>query len=179
MLVALTRSMLLLLLALAPVAAWSQTESAAPPPGDTLDARQREIRQITARLTQLQQQASQDPAVKAAQDSLNALVQGTMARLDPSYTTLAQRAQALPADVAAAQAASDNARLHELAEEAKQLQQSIASVQARAMQDAAVREQVGAYRVKLFTRMVEIDPEAQKLADRLGELQRAPGSPPG
>lgn len=160
-------------LALTAVPAYlSAQESATPAAPESGAAAPSEAEQIQARLTQLQQQALQDASIKAAQGEILTAIQEAAGRVDPGYAGYAQRAQTLPADVAAAQAAKDNAKLKLLAEEAKQLQQSIAAAQAKAREDAAVKAKLDEYKVKLFTKMVEIDPQAQKLADRLGELQK-------
>jgi hypothetical protein len=159
--------------ALAAAPAYLSAQEAAPAAApESGAAAPSELQQIQARLTQLQQQALQDPSIKTAQGEILAAIQEAAGRVDPGYAGYAQRAQSLPADVAAAQAASDNAKLKLLADEAKQLQQNIAAAQAKAREDAAVKAKLQEYTVKLFTKMVELDPEAQKLADRMAELQK-------
>jgi uncharacterized membrane-anchored protein YjiN (DUF445 family) len=118
--------------------------------------------EIEARIEAVQQQAMQDPEIQAAAEELQSLIESTMIRLDPNFTEVAQRAEALQAEVAAAQEASDNARLHELAAEAQEIQQTIAPLQARALQEPAVQEKLDEYRLKLFTRMVELNPDVQE-----------------
>lgn len=129
-----------------------------------------ELQQVTARLGQIQQRAMQDPQIQSASQELNATIQAAMGRLDANYATMAERAVTLKADVAAAQAAEDNARLHELAAEAKELQAGIAAARDKAMADPEVKEKVEAFKVRLFEKMVELDPEAQTLVQRLTEL---------
>jgi hypothetical protein len=126
---------------------------------------------ITAQIQRVQQQALQDPELRAANQAISTLLTATMAKVDPSYPTYAARAATLNADVAAAQAAKDNARLNELAEEAKELQASVAAAQAKAREDAAVKAELEAFRVKLFAKMVEIDPAVKELVAQLEALQ--------
>jgi chromosome segregation ATPase len=128
-----------------------------------------ESSQIEARIQAVQQQAMQDAEIQAASTELQSLIQTTMLRLAPEFQQYAERAQTLKSDVAAAQAENDNARLHELAAEAQELQQRINDLQARAMEDAAVQQKLEAYRVQLFNRMVEIDPEVRALLQQLQE----------
>lgn len=154
-------------LTFAPALASAQAE---PGPSDAAAAPQSELQQISARLTQIQQRAMQDPQIKSASEELNTSIQAAMARLDAGYPALAQRAETLRTDVAAAQEAEDNARLHELADEARQLQAGIAAAREKAMADPQVNEQVEAFKVRLFEKMVEIEPEAQTLVNRLTEL---------
>ena len=126
---------------------------------------------ITAQIQRVQQQALQDPELRAANQAVTALLTATMAKVDPSYPTYAARAATLNADVAAAQAAKDNARLNELAEEAKELQANVTAARAKAEADAAVKAELEAFRVKLFTKMVELDPSVKDLVAQLETLQ--------
>lgn len=143
-------------------AAPAAPEAAAPAAAPT------EAEQIQARLGRLQQQALQDPAIQAAYADINA----TMETVDPEFKALAERAETLKADVAAAQAAQDNARLHELADEAKTLQQNIVTSRARVMANPEVQKKMEEFKVKLFGKMQELDPEAQNLVNRLTELSK-------
>lgn len=136
---------------------------------------QSEIEQIQARLGELQKQALQDPALQAANQEVSALLVATMERLDPSYKANVARAASLKTDVAAAQEAKDNAKLHELAAEAQKLQASFTEAREKALEDEAVIAKTTELRDKLFAKMVEIDPAAEKLATRLQELQN-PGA---
>ena len=131
--------------------------------------------EIASRIQAVQRQALQDPALRAANQAISALIAQTMPKVDPSYPTYAARAATLKTDVAAAQAAKDNARLNELAEEAKQLQASVAAAQAKAREDETVKERLEDFKVKLFTKMVEIDPSVQELVAQLEELQKGEG----
>ena len=126
---------------------------------------------ITAQIQRVQQQALQDPELRAANQAISALLTATMAKVDPSYPTYAARAATLNTDVAAAQAAKDNARLNELAAEAKELQANVAAAQAKAREDAGVKAELEAFRVKLFAKMVEIDPAVKELVAQLETLQ--------
>lgn len=170
-----TRITLLAAAALAfPVAASAQ-ETPAPQPAPAQPApaapAQDELTQIQQRLGALQQQAMQDPAIKAASEALSAEVQAAMARLDPAAAEKAARAQALQADVAAARAAADNAKLNQLATEARELQAYFAQLQPRALALPEIQEKRKAFTELLFAKMTEIDPQAQALVTRLNELR--------
>ena len=130
------------------------------------------VAEVAAQIQRVQQQALQDPALKAASQQISMLIAQTLPKVDPNYPAYAARAATLKTDVAAAQAAQDNARLNDLAEEAKQLQANVAAAQARAREDAAVKAKLDDYKVKLFTKMVEIDPAVQELVAQLEELQK-------
>ena len=130
-----------------------------------------ELQQLQQRLGELQTQANQDPAVQAAFAEVNA----AMVAADPEYGTLTVRAQAIPAEVEAARAASDNAKLNDLAAEVTALNASLAAARQRASANAEVQAKTNAYRTVLLTKMVEIEPNTQQLIARLGELTRPAG----
>ena len=131
--------------------------------------------QIAARIQAVQQRALQDPALASANQEVSAAITAALPRVEPNFPTLAARAQSLNADVAAAQAAGDNARLHELAEEARTLQANIAAAQARAKEDPAVKEKLQAFTAQLFVKMVELDPQVKELVEEL-EARRVAGA---
>ena len=155
------------------VALWATAgDASAQTPGTTQAPaadKQAEIQQITARLGELQKPALQDPAVQAANDSVTAAIEAAL-KTDQAYQQLAQQAEQYKADVAAAQAAGDNEKLSQLADQGKLLQQGMNVSRRKAMSDPAVQKQMEAYKARLFEKMVEIDPQAKTLAQRLGEL---------
>ena len=157
-------------LAVAPSLAAGQDAAAtsAAPAAASAPAAPSEAQQIQQRLGQVQQQAMQDAALQAAFAEINTALEAA----DPEFKTLSDRARTLKADVATAQAASDNARLHQLAAEAKQLQTNLPAARARATQNPAVQEKVVAFRTALAEKMQQIDPEIPALLTRLGELQK-------
>jgi hypothetical protein len=130
-----------------------------------------EIAQIQQRLMQTQQAALQDPALQQAQAQVGQVLLGVMQRQDPSMAEKTARAAALQQDVAAAREAGDNARLHELAAEAEQLQADFAAARERAMEDAEVQAAMTAFREQVVVKMAEIDPETNDLLTRLDALQ--------
>lgn len=132
---------------------------------------QTEQQQIQARLQAIQARALQEPALQAAQDSIGSLLTATMERVDPTFKAQAARAEALKAEVAAAQQAGDNAKLNQLAAEAEQLQQGFAASRQRALQDPQMAAAIQAFQQRIVARMVELDPETQALLARLQELK--------
>lgn len=145
-----------------------QPAPAAPAP----PAAQGEADQLRQRIGQLQRQAMQDPSLKAAEDSFEAVLQGAMARLDPQAPVKSARALALNQEVEAARAAGDNARLNQLADEATALKAYFDGLRPRALAEADVQAARQAYLARVLARMKEIDPETQRYVDRLAEIQR-------
>lgn len=164
-------SLFALALAAAPAALSAQQ---APPVPPTQAPVQQEMLQIQTRLQQIQARALQDATLKAAQDSIGTEMTATMERLDPTFKAQAARAEALKAEVTAAQAARDNAKLNQLAAEATQLQQGFASARQRAMQDAAMAARIKSFQERIVAKMAELEPETQTLLARLQALRAAP-----
>jgi chromosome segregation ATPase len=168
-------SLFALALAAAPAALAAQGAPAAPQQQTPAQA---EMQQIQAQLQQIQQRVLQEPAIKAAQDSVGTEMTATMERLDPTYRAQVARAEALKAEVAAAQTAKDNAKLNQLAAEATQLQQGFASARQRAVQDPAMAARIKGFQERIVARMTEVDPQTQTLLARLQELRAAPAQQP-
>jgi hypothetical protein len=126
---------------------------------------------IAARIQAVQRQAMQDPALTAANREISTMITAALPRVEPNYATYAARAQSIQADVTAAREASDNAKLNALAEETKQLQANITAAQEKAKADPAVKQKLDEFKVKLFTKMVQIDPQVQELVKQLEALQ--------
>jgi hypothetical protein len=175
-----TRLALLAAAALAlPAAARAQTTPApapapAAPPAQPAPAAD-EAAQLRQKIGALQQQALQDPSLKPAQDSFNTVVSAAMGRIDPAAPAKLARAQSINADIAAAQAASDNVKLNQLAAEATALQTYFAGIRPRAMQDAQVVAARQVFLARVLEKMKQIDPNAQQYVDRLTALSQGTG----
>lgn len=152
------------LLAIPAAANAQHTASAAPAGG--------EIAQLQQRINQLQQQALHDPALKAAEEQVGTVLQAAMERLDPAAHQKSARATAMPAEIAAARAANDNAKLNQLAHEANELTAYFNALRPRAMAEADVQAARQAYVEKVFERMKQIDPNVQQYVDRLTALRQ-------
>lgn len=154
-----------------PVGAHAQ-QTTAPAPAPAAPANPNELQQLQARIGQLQQQAMADPSLKAAQDSFNAVVNAAMGRVDPAAPAKLARAAQIPADITAARAANDNARLNQLAQESNELQTYFNTIRPRAMQDPAVVTARQAFLVRVLDKMKQIDPNTQQYVDRMTALQQ-------
>lgn len=162
-----TRIALLAAAAMAfPVAASAQTTPAPAPAAPANEAAQ-----LQQKLGALQQRAMQDPSLKAATDSFNAVVRTGMTKVDPQAAAKLARAEAIPAELEAARAANDNAKLTALAAESVQLQSYFTATRQRAIELPEVQTARQAYVARLFEKMKEYDPQAQSYVDRLTQLQ--------
>ena len=156
-----------------PVVAHAQTTAPAQPaaPAAAATDPQAEMAQLQQKLGTLQQQALQDPGIKLAQDSLTAVLNTAMAKLDPAAPAKVARATALQGEVAAARTANDNAKLNQLATEAQELQAYFAGLQPRALALPEVQAARQAFTVRLFDKMKQLDANAQQYVDRLTQLR--------
>ena len=174
-----TRIALLAAAALAlPAAAHAQTTpppapAPAAPPAAAAPAD--EAAQLRQKIGALQQQALQDPTLKPAQDSFNTVVSAAMGRLDPTAPAKLARATSINADIAAAQAASDNVKLNQLATEATALQTYFAGIRPRAMADPQVVAARQVFLGRVLDKMKTLDPNVQQYIDRLGALSPSGG----
>jgi predicted naringenin-chalcone synthase len=159
---------LLALAALALPAHLSAQEQAAPAAGQEAAD---ETAQIQSRLQQIQQRALQQPALQEAQQALGEELVATMARVEPTFTPNSERAEAMQADIAAAQEAGDNERLRALAAESEVLERAFAAARERAMQDEAFQERMQTFRQQVVAAMIELDSETETLLARLNELR--------
>ena len=160
-----------------PAIAAAQTTTPAPAtPAPAPAAPANEDAELQGKIQSLQMRALQDPSLKAATDSFNAVVSGAMGRLDPQAPAKLARAQAINGEVEAARAANDNARLNALAAEATGLQQYFAQLRPRAMADTTVQTARQAYLERVFAKMKELDPNVQQYVDRLTALRNGGGS---
>lgn len=175
-----TTSLAVLATALLIVPAAARAQEAQPAPAAPAQATtQNEADQLRQRIGQLQRQAMQDPSLKAAEDSFEAVLQGAMARLDPQAPVKSARALALNQEVETARAAGDNAKLNQLADEATALKAYFDGLRPRALAEAEVQAARQAYLARVLARMKEIDPETQAYVDRLAELSRGGASSGG
>jgi len=160
-----------------PAAARAQTTPAPPPapapaaPAPAAD----EATQLRQKIGALQQRALQDPALKPAQDSFNTVVSAAMGRLDPAAPGKLARASAINAEVEAARAAGDNAKLNQLATEATALQSYFAALRPRAMADPQVQAARQVWLARVLDKMKQLDPNVQQYIDRLGQLAPSGG----
>ena len=172
-----TRLVLLAAAALAlPAAAHAQTTPApAPAPAAPAAPAADEAAQLRQKIGALQQQALQDPALKPAQDSFNTVVTAAMGRIDPAAPAKLARASTINAEVEAARAANDNAKLNQLATEATALQSYFTTLRPRAMQDPQVVAARQVWLTRVLEKMKQIDPNAQQYVDRLTALSQGTG----
>jgi hypothetical protein len=131
-----------------------------------------ERQQLTVRLGELQEQALQNEELREQQTVVSDAVRGAMIEADPTMQEKLDRIDAIMEEAREAQSAADMDRIAALTTEAEALQPQIREAQARALARPEIEQQVDAFQLALRTRMVELDPQAAELLDRLDELNR-------
>ncbi len=130
-----------------------------------------ELQQISAKLNEIQMKALQDPKLQAEQEALGTEVKTAMDKIDPGLSASVERVKGLEQEAMQAQQSGNEAKLKELAAEAQQIQTRFMNVQNQALQQPELAKKIEDFQTRLETRMVEIDPAARGLIQRLLELE--------
>jgi hypothetical protein len=129
-----------------------------------------EMQQIQTQLGSMQERAMQDPALRAAGDSLGLTIRQAMEEVEPETPTLIARLNDLGPEVEAAQAAQDQDRYRVLITEATEINQILEIAQENAIERPDILARVDAYEEKVQSRMKADNPTAAELLERLEEL---------
>ncbi len=144
---------------------------AAQQPTQEVQAWFMELQQISGKLGEIQVRALQDPELQAAHNMLGTEVKAAMDKVDPGLAASVERVGALEQEAVKAQEAGDQAKLAQLAQEAQQIQTRFVNAQSTVLQQPELAAKVQAFQTRLEQRMIEIDPEARTLINRLRELE--------
>lgn len=126
-----------------------------------------EVQQIQQQLEPVSQQATQDPELSARLVSLQSRIQAAMREENPEVV---DRMDSLQEELMAAQQSGDQAGMQELMTNAQGLQMEFQALQSSVLQRPAIRESIEEFETAHRARMIEIDPEAEPLLERLDEL---------
>jgi hypothetical protein len=126
-----------------------------------------EAQQIQQQLQPIQQQAMQDEALAGRLADLQTRIEAAMREENPDVF---EQMEAFEADFMAAQEAGDQERAQAIAMEAQGTQQEIQSLQQTVLERPEIREPIEAFEEAQRARMIEIDPEAGELMDRMDEI---------
>ena len=162
----------LVALALAALPGMATAQQPAPEVPQEVQGWLAEMQQISGQLQELHARAMQDAELSAAHASLSEVVREAMVSADPTLEQGMQRLQELDTQAAAARQANDEARFRQLEQEAVQIQQRFAAAQQQAVQQRPeLVQQMEAFQQQVETKMVELDPQAETLIQRMTELQ--------
>ncbi|HWV56585.1 MAG TPA: hypothetical protein VNZ57_03860 [Longimicrobiales bacterium] len=129
-----------------------------------------EMQEIENQLAPLQERAMQDSTIQAYQDAVTDAVRRAMIAADPTNAEKLDRFDSLLTQAQMAEQAGDTATVVALITEARQLQPQLMAAQEAVMSQPEVEERMEAYFDAVEAKMVELDPGARPLIDRLNQL---------
>lgn len=129
-----------------------------------------EAQEIQQRLMPVQQEAMQDEALAAQLDDIQLRVETAMRDENPE---LLEEMERLEADFAAAQESGDQERVQAIVTEAQAFEADLQALQESVLARPDIREPIDDFEAAQRARMIEIDPEAGELMDRLDEIMVA------
>ncbi|HEX8242317.1 MAG TPA: hypothetical protein VF541_02430 [Longimicrobium sp.] len=130
-----------------------------------------ELQQIQARLQAAHNRVLQDAQLRTQQEALMADVKTAMQRVDPGLDAMAARVQSMQTEAAAAMQRGDRVRLQQLNAQLVPIQQRFIRAQQQVMQQPAIRQRAAALEQRLHARMLQVEPETDRLLARGRELQ--------
>ncbi|TVR66646.1 MAG: hypothetical protein EA422_01590 [Gemmatimonadales bacterium] len=130
-----------------------------------------EYQETEARLQELRQEAiDQNEELQSAYVAVGDMIEDAMREVEPELDQVIERLQAMQVEAQQAQQSQDMERLQALMGEAEGLQNRWQAAQAGALERDDVREAVESFEEDLMQGMVDIDPEAEEMQERLEEL---------
>lgn len=126
-----------------------------------------EMQTIQQQLGPIQEQALQDEELAAQLEEIQTRLE---AALREDNAEAMDRMDEMQAEMTEAQAAGDQEQMQALMPEAQSLQQQLQSAQQEVLQRPELREAIEEFEAANRARMVEIDPAADSLLQRMDEL---------
>jgi hypothetical protein len=164
-----TKTLILLLAAaLMPAGLIAQQQ---PMPSPEVQGWLAEAQQIQQRLAPIHARAMEDQALQQAELQLNEAILAELRRAGPAVQADLRRIETIQPELRAAQEAGNREQLERLVTEAQQLQMRLAQAQGAALQQPEIQARAQAYQTQLQARMVELDPAAETMIQRLMALQ--------
>lgn len=129
-----------------------------------------ELQEIQGRLTEIRQEAMQDPKLRERQTKVQEKITSAMTEIDPEAERKLARVGQIQQEMQTAQEEGEQEKVGSLIQEAQQLQLELQRTQSEAMARDGVQQAVEEFRDVLFDKMREIDPEAAGLIERAEEI---------
>jgi hypothetical protein len=130
-----------------------------------------ELQQIQARLQAAHNRVMQDAQVRNQQETFMRDVKAAMLRTDPGLDALAARVEGMRVQAETAQQRGDRAQLQRLNTDLIAIQQRFMRAQQQVMQQPAIQQRAAALEQRLHARMLQVEPETDRLLARGRELQ--------
>ena len=130
-----------------------------------------ELQQIQARLQAAHNRVMQDAGVRGQQEAFMRDVKAAMLRVDPGLDALATRVEGMRGQAEAAQRGGDRQTLQRLNGELVTIQQRFARAQQQVMRQPAMTHRAQQLEQTLHARMLQVEPETDRLLARGRALQ--------
>jgi hypothetical protein len=130
-----------------------------------------ELQQIQGRLQAAHNRVMQDAGVRGQQEAFMRDVRAAMLRVDPGLEALAARVDAMRGQAEAAQRGGDRQTLQRLNGELITIQQRFIHAQQQAMRQPAMMQRAQQLEQTLHARMMQVEPETDRLLARGKMLQ--------
>lgn len=140
-------------------------------PADSLQQLFTEFQSLQQRVSQVQQQTlEQNPELEARRQEIQEMVNERVMEQNPELAEKMGRLEELQGEAQAAQQAADTARLQQIVQEGRAIQQEFASAQEMAAQSPELQPEIEAFQERIRNEMAEVDPEIPRVLDRMEEL---------
>lgn len=126
-----------------------------------------EVQELQQRLGPIEQEAMQDPELTAQLENIQEQVDTAMRA---ENAELFDRLDELEAEFMEAQEAGNQERAQEISEEAQGMQAELQQIQQQVLEDSDIQSEIEDFEDARRARMLEIDPEAGELMDRIDEI---------
>ena len=130
-----------------------------------------ELQRVSGRLQAAHNRAMEDEALRTAQEAFMRDVKVAMQRVDPGLDALAVRVRTIQSEGAAAQQRGDRARLQQLNLELGRIQARFMNAQQAVMRQPAMKQRAEALEQRIHQRMLQVEPETDRLIERGKELK--------
>jgi hypothetical protein len=130
-----------------------------------------ELQQIQARLQVVHNRVMQDAGLRGQQEAFMRDVKTAMLRVDPGLDALATRVEGMRDQAEAAQRGGDRAQLQRLNGELVTIQQRFMRAQQQVMRQPAMMQRAQQLEQTLHSRMLQVEPETDRLLARGRTLQ--------
>jgi hypothetical protein len=114
----------------------------------------------------------QDPQMRGQQEAFMRDVKAAMLRVDPGLDALAARVETMQSQAVTAQRRGDRAQLRQLNFDLVSIQQRFMRAQQAVMQQPALSSRARQLEQQLHIRMLQVEPETDRLISRGKDLQQ-------
>lgn len=144
-----------------------QNDAPIPQMDSATMAQMQQVQQIQAQLQPIQQQALEDEELAAQVAALQTRMETAVRNENPEAM---DRFEQLRSDLSEAQAAGDQQRMQSLVMEGQGVQRELQMAQMAVAERPEIKRAIEAFQAAQRERMIEIDPQAERLLDRLDSL---------